>query len=30
MCMNNNVVAVFFPNLDNIVMSFDGAATMLA
>ncbi len=30
MCTNNNVTAVFIPNLDNVILSVDGAATMLA
>ncbi len=30
MCINNNVAAVFIPNLDYIVLSVEGAVTMLA
>ncbi len=30
MCINNNVTAVFMPNLDDVILSVDGAATMLA
>ncbi len=29
-CINNNVVAVFIPNLDYIILSVDGAATVIA
>ncbi len=30
MCINNNVAAVFIPNLDDVIWSVDGAATMSA
>ncbi len=30
MYMNNNVCAVFMPNLGDVILSVDGAATMLA
>ncbi len=30
MCINNNIAAVFMPNLDDVILSADGAATMLA
>ncbi len=30
MCRNSNVAAVFMPNLDDINLSVDGAATTLA
>ncbi len=30
MCINNNVTVVFMPNLDCVILSVDGAATMLA
>ncbi len=29
-CINNNVAAVFMPNVDYIILSVDGAATILA
>ncbi len=29
-CINNNIAATFIPNLDNIILSVDGAATILA
>ncbi len=28
-CINNNVTAVFISNLDDVILSVDGAATML-
>ncbi len=30
MCLNNDVAAVFMPNLDDVILNADGAATMLA
>ncbi len=30
MCINNNVAAVFIPNLNYVILSVYGAATMLA
>ncbi len=30
LCINNEVVAVFIPNLDDVILIVDGAATMLA
>ncbi len=30
LCMINNVAAVFLPNLVDVILSVDGAATMLA
>ncbi len=30
MCINSNIVAVFIPNLNDVILSVDGAATMLA
>ncbi len=29
-CMNNNIAAIFMHNLDYVILSVDGAATMLA
>ncbi len=30
LCINNDVTAIFIPNLDDIILSVDGAATVLA
>ncbi len=30
MCINNNIAAIFMPNLDDVILSVNGAATMLA
>ncbi len=30
MCINNDVAAIFTPNSDDIILSVDGAAAMLA
>ncbi len=30
MCVNNKVAALFMPKSDDIILSVDGAATMLA
>ncbi len=30
MCINNNVAVVFMPHLDDVILSVDGAATVLA
>ncbi len=30
MCINNNVAALFMPNLDDVILSVDGATTQLA